>query len=63
MLELRCPSKKHGVALDDHTVEVKCDSRFCGAGAGVIVLHVFDLSKPESEQLVDTKRYREIRSK
>lgn len=60
MQELRCTSKKHGVVIDDHTVEVKCDSRFCGAKAGVIVLHRFDLRTGE---LVDTQRYREIRSK
>lgn len=61
MRELRCSSKKHGVMIDDHTVEVKCDSRFCGAAPGIVVLHKFDLEK--DGKLVETKRYKEIRSK
>jgi hypothetical protein len=60
MKELRCPSKKHGEVLDDHTVEVKCDSRFCGAAPGTVVLHKFDT---RSNTLVETKQYKEIRSK
>jgi hypothetical protein len=60
MQELRCESKKHGVVIDDHTVEVKCDSRFCGARSGVIVLHRFDLT---TGKLVGTHRYKEIRRK
>lgn len=60
MQELRCDSKKHGEVVDDHIVEVKCDSRFCGAKPGVIVLHRFDLA---TGKLVDTNRFKDIRRK
>jgi hypothetical protein len=60
MAELRCPSKKHGEVIDDHTVEVKCNSTFCGAGPGFVVLHQFDLV---TGQLIQTRKYQEIRSK
>jgi hypothetical protein len=40
--ELRCPHKKFGELLDDDVIEIKCQSRFCGAEPGVIVLHQFD---------------------
>lgn len=43
MTALRCPSKKHAVLISDHVIEVKCNSRFCGARRGVVVLHRFDL--------------------
>jgi hypothetical protein len=59
MLDLRCPSKKHGSIVGNNVVEVKCGSRFCGAKRGVIVLHRFNT---QSGELLDTKRYREIRS-
>jgi len=39
--------------VEDHHLEVKCSSRFCGAGNGVVVLHVFDLATGEME----TKRF------
>jgi hypothetical protein len=56
MLELRCDSKKHGVLIEPGfgILEVKCDSRFCGARTGAIVLHRFDLTTGE---MVDTHRY------
>jgi hypothetical protein len=60
MQELRCGSKKFGEVVDGHTVEVKCDSRFCGAKPGVIVLHKFDLS---TGLLVETTRFKDIRRK
>lgn len=40
--ELRCPAKLHGVIVGPDRVEIKCGSRFCGAGRGVVVLHTFD---------------------
>lgn len=40
---LRCISKKHAEVIDDHTIEIKCSSRFCGAGRGIVILHRFDL--------------------
>lgn len=61
--ELRCGSKKHAVLIEagSGVLEVKCDSRFCGAQPGVIVLHRFDL---RDGSLADTKRYNtQIRSK
>jgi hypothetical protein len=42
-LDLRCPAKLHGRMVEDHSLEVKCDSRFCGAGRGVVVFHVIDV--------------------
>lgn len=48
MTDLRCGSKKHGETIDDHTVEVKCSSKFCGAGPGVVVLHRFDILSGDS---------------
>jgi hypothetical protein len=59
MIDLRCPSKKHGSVIGKDVVEVKCNSRFCGARRGVIVLHRFNTV---SGDLLDTKRYKEIRS-
>lgn len=41
--DLRCPSKKHAVLVPGEYLETKCDSRFCGAQRGVVVLHRFDL--------------------
>lgn len=55
MKELRCPNKKHA-ELDDDKIEVKCNSRFCGAEPGVVVLHVFDSSTGE---LVATSRFKD----
>lgn len=57
-VDLRCKSKKHG-ELQDEFLEVKCNSRFCGAVGGVIVLHLFNARTGE---LVSTKHYRDIRS-
>lgn len=50
-MELRCAHKLHGIIRDDGTVEVKCDSKFCGHGPGVVVLHRFD---PATGDLVET---------
>lgn len=44
MIELRCQNKMHGILSDEGIVEVKCDSRKCGARPGVIVLHRFSLA-------------------
>lgn len=54
-MELRCPAKKHG-ELSDSFVEIKCSSRFCGAGQGVIVIHRFDASTAE---LVETRKFKD----
>jgi hypothetical protein len=39
--EIRCKHKLHGVLISMDVVEVKCDSRFCGAEKGIVVLHRF----------------------
>lgn len=54
-MDVRCPHKKHAV-LDDHHIEVKCNSRFCGAEPGVVVLHVFDKITGE---LLRTSRFKD----
>ena len=41
-MEIRCPSKKHGELVAPSVIEVKCNSRFCGAEDGAVVLHQFD---------------------
>lgn len=60
MHELRCPGNKlHGMVDDDPKpqgfIEFRCDSKFCGKAAGVVVLHRFDLGTRE----VQTRRYLE----
>lgn len=54
-MDLRCPAKKHG-ELVDAVVEVKCSSRFCGAGPGVVVIHRFDVTTGE---LVETHQFKD----
>lgn len=60
MRELRCEGNKlHGMVEEDPKpagiVEFRCDSKFCGKRAGVVVLHRFDLSTLE----IFTRRYLE----
>lgn len=55
-MDLRCPAKKHGVVVRDGVVEIKCDSRFCGAEQGVTVLHRFDVTTGE---LVETVQFKD----
>lgn len=55
MTELRCNSKKHA-ELVDGMIEVKCNSRFCGAFPGIVVLHRYDTG---SGELVETKKYKD----
>jgi hypothetical protein len=55
-MDLRCESKKHGELPEPGVIEVKCDSRFCGAQRGVVVLHRFDALTGE---LLETKRFRD----
>lgn len=50
---LRCPSRIHGV-VEDGRMEVKCGSKHCGAGNGVVVFHYFDSITGE---LLETKRF------
>lgn len=37
-MDLRCDNKKHA-ELEDGIISIKCSSRFCGAGTGVVVIH------------------------
>lgn len=53
-MELRCPSRLHGVVIADGHIEVKCSSGHCGARSGVTVLHYFDLLTGE---LLETKKF------
>lgn len=59
-MDLRCPNKMHGVLIkstqDDGLVEVKCISRWCGAGPGVVVTHQFST---RTGKLVSTQRFRQ----
>ena len=56
-MDLRCPAKKHG-ELGEKFIEHKCNSRFCGAGTGVVVIHRFDIHTAE---LVETLRFKDPR--
>lgn len=55
-MELRCPSRLHGVVIADDHYEVKCHSKHCGAGDGTTVLHYFSLTTGE---LIDTRLFKE----
>lgn len=59
MAELRCEHKLLGILLrpaQGGVVELKCSSKFCGAGAGTVVLHRFST---DDGHLIDTRRYRD----
>lgn len=58
--QLRCDNKMHGVIVEDGVLEIKCDSRFCGAGPGIIVLHRFDTTTGE---LLGTNRFKNPRGR
>lgn len=53
-LDLRCSAKLHAIVVAPNRVEVKCSSRFCGAGRGVVVLHQFDTT---TGAVVETKKF------
>lgn len=59
-MDLRCPSKKHGVVIEPGpaVVEIACDSRFCGSVPGVTILHRFNAATGE---LVETKQFKNPR--
>lgn len=44
-MELRCPAKMHAklISAGPAVIEIKCNSRQCGAGSGYVVLHQWDL--------------------
>lgn len=58
-MDLRCDNKLLGVLLETApggVVELKCSSRFCGATAGVVVLHRFST---ENGHMIGTVRFRD----
>jgi len=42
-MDVRCDHKKHAEIVGD-VLEIKCSSRFCGAGNGVVVIHCWTLA-------------------
>jgi hypothetical protein len=58
-MQMRCPGGKLFGELDTEggLLEVKCRQPQCGAGRGVVVLHVFNASTGAH---IRTERYREI---
>lgn len=53
-MDLRCDHKKHGEIIEG-VLEIKCSSRFCGAGAGrVVVIHRWDVLTGER---LDDRRF------
>lgn len=54
--DLRCPGKRHAIIVESGSgiIEVKCDSRVCGAYPGRVVLHRFDVG---SGELVETMKF------
>lgn len=49
--ELRCRTKLHGILTSPAVLEIKCNSRYCGAIPGRLVFHRFDI---ESGELIET---------
>jgi len=52
---LQCPSRLHGY-VEEGIMQVKCHSKRCGAGKGVVVLHYFNLA---SGALINTRKFRD----
>jgi len=59
-VELRCDAKKHAELLkpsdDEGVIEVRCSSRWCGAGPGIIVLHQFST---RDGKLMQTQKFQQ----
>lgn len=58
-MDLRCGNKKHG-EIENGVLEIKCNSRFCGAESGVIVLHRWDISTG-NPRFIETLIFKEPR--
>ena len=52
--QIRCEHKMHGILVEPGVIEIKCDSKFCGAGPGITVLHRFDAN---TGNMLRTDRY------
>jgi len=58
-MDMRCEHKLLAIIVTPAPggeIELKCSSRFCGAGAGVVVLHRFST---ENGDLIGTSRFRD----
>lgn len=55
MTDIRCNSKKHAELINPQIIEVKCNSRFCGAEPGIVVIHQFNTT---TGALVSTNTYK-----
>lgn len=58
-MELRCRNKMFGVIVQPAAggvLEIKCNSDFCGAQPGVVVLHRFSTA---DGRLISTSRFRD----
>lgn len=58
-MELRCPSRIHGKIVDGR-FEVKCASKHCGKGNGIVVYHYFNLFTGD---LIETRRFQDPKVK
>lgn len=54
-MDLRCENKKHA-EFGDGIISIKCSSRFCGAGSGVVVIHRWNALTGEQ---LETYRFRD----
>ena len=54
-MDIRCPSKLHARLIDQDTIEVACDSRWCGKRPGVVVLHRISLTTGE---VIETLKFK-----
>lgn len=59
-IEFRCPEGKLFGMLVDGLLEVKCQSKFCGHTAGVVVIHRFNLVTGET---LETRHFRDPQTK
>lgn len=46
-MDLRCPSKLHGVIVREGVIEVACTSKFCGYRSGIAVRHSISIRTGE----------------
>ena len=62
MTDVRCGNKKHG-ELHDGVLEVKCDSKFCGADGNTVVIHRYRLMEDDEVYDAGTRKFREPQSR